>query len=172
MSATREGSRDTSQASRLARLSVIALCTSAVVVSADDSRVSVIHQPAPGTTQAAAQQDPVHPGQEDFDRICKVCHGAEARGDAGPRLVPFTRDYEELLAIVRDGSGQMPPISARELADEGVARILAYLKYLSRSSQARHEAADLALCARALAAFRVLLSPAVHSTMARPIQPK
>ena len=53
-------------------------------------------------------------------------------GDAGPRLVPFSREYDELLGIVREGAGQMPPISARELSDEGVAQVLAYLKSLSR----------------------------------------
>jgi mono/diheme cytochrome c family protein len=86
-----------------------------------------------GKEPAAIEQQDARPaGQADFDRVCKVCHGAEARGDAGPRLVPFTREYEELLAIVREGAGEMPPISARELPDEGVARILAYLKSLSQ----------------------------------------
>jgi mono/diheme cytochrome c family protein len=79
----------------------------------------------------AQQQDAQHPGQVDFDRVCKVCHGPEARGDAGPRLVPFSREYEELLGIVREGTGQMPPISARELPDKGVAEIVAYLRSLS-----------------------------------------
>lgn len=79
-----------------------------------------------------AQQDAEQSGQVEFDRVCKVCHGPEARGDAGPRLVPFTREYEELLGIVREGAGQMPPISARELPDEGVAQIVAYLKSLSQ----------------------------------------
>ncbi len=71
-------------------------------------------------------------GQAAFDRVCKTCHGPEGRGDAGPRLVPFSREYEELLGIVREGSGQMPPISARELPDESVAQIAAYLRSLSR----------------------------------------
>jgi PQQ-dependent dehydrogenase (s-GDH family) len=70
-------------------------------------------------------------GQAAFDRVCKVCHGAAAQGDAGPRLVPFTREYEELLAIVREGTGQMPPIALRELPDEDVAGIVTYLKSLS-----------------------------------------
>jgi mono/diheme cytochrome c family protein len=71
-------------------------------------------------------------GQETFDRVCSVCHGARGVGDAGPRLVPFSRDYAELLGIVRAGSGQMPPISARELPDEGVAEIVSYLRSLSQ----------------------------------------
>jgi mono/diheme cytochrome c family protein len=71
-------------------------------------------------------------GQTAFDRVCKTCHGPEARGDAGPRLVPFSRDDEELLGIVREGIGQMPPISTRELPDESIAQIAAYLRSLSR----------------------------------------
>ena len=71
------------------------------------------------------------PGQVAFNRVCKSCHGPEGRGDAGPRLVPFSRDYEELLGIVREGTGQMPPISTRELSDADVAQIVAYLKSLS-----------------------------------------
>lgn len=72
------------------------------------------------------------PGQEAFDRVCKVCHGPEGRGDGAPRLVPFSREYDEVIAIVREGTGQMPPISARELPDDDVTQIVAYLKSLSR----------------------------------------
>lgn len=82
-------------------------------------------------TSAAAPVPAQASGQETFDRACAVCHGARGLGDAGPRLVPFSRDYAELLGIVRAGSGQMPPISARELPDEGVAQIVAYLRSLS-----------------------------------------
>ena len=71
-------------------------------------------------------------GQVAFDRVCQVCHGPGAGGDSGPRLVPFSRGYAELLGIVREGTGQMPPISARQLADEDVARIVAYLQSLPR----------------------------------------
>jgi len=71
-------------------------------------------------------------GRLAFDRVCQTCHGSAASGGAGPRLAPFSRDYDELLGIVREGAGEMPPISARELSDEGVAQVLAYLKSLSR----------------------------------------
>ena len=85
-----------------------------------------------GTAQGPVQsQGTQSSGQAAFDRVCKVCHGAEARGDLAPRLVPFSREYEELLAIVREGTGQMPPISARQLSDESVAQIATYLKSLS-----------------------------------------
>ena len=81
---------------------------------------------------AAQPQNAANRGQVAFDRICKSCHGPEARGDAGPRLVPFSREYEELLGIVREGQGQMPPISVRELPDTDVAQIVAYLKSRSQ----------------------------------------
>ncbi len=71
-------------------------------------------------------------GKDAFDRICAACHGPEARGDAGPRLVPFSASVEVLRAVVREGSGQMPPISARELSDDSVAMIHEYLTSLAR----------------------------------------
>ncbi|PYR37541.1 MAG: pyrroloquinoline quinone-dependent dehydrogenase [Acidobacteria bacterium] len=93
---------------------------------------------APTTAAAGARGQNPSPtpgassGQAAFDRVCSVCHGREARGDAGPRLVPFSREYDELLAIVREGKGQMPPISARDVSDDNVSDIAAYLKALSR----------------------------------------
>lgn len=79
-----------------------------------------------------AQDRTPESGQAAFDRVCRVCHGPEGRGDGAPRLVPFSREYDEVIAIVREGTGQMPPISARALPDDGVAQIVAYLKLLSR----------------------------------------
>ena len=40
----------------------------------------------------------------------------------------MTRSASEILAIVREGFGQMPPISSRELNDESVSRIVDYLR--------------------------------------------
>jgi mono/diheme cytochrome c family protein len=73
------------------------------------------------------------PGKGAYDKVCSVCHGMEGRGDAGPGpgLVPFEREYRELLAIVREGTGEMPPISAERLSDEAVRQIADYLKSLS-----------------------------------------
>ena len=93
--------------------------------------IAMLGARTPAHARVPAQGAP-SPGQAAFDRVCKVCHGPEARGDAGPRLVPFSRDDEELLGIVREGTGQMPPISARELSDESIPQIAAYLRSLSR----------------------------------------
>ena len=81
---------------------------------------------------ALAQEDSKAPGQVAFDRVCKVCHGPDGRGDAAPRLVPFDRDYEEVLAIVRDGRGEMPPISERRVSDDEVKQIVEYLRSLPK----------------------------------------
>ena len=74
------------------------------------------------------QNTPV--GQIAYNRVCKVCHGAEGRGDAAPRLVPFERSVEELLGIVRDGRGDMPPQSQRTISDDEVTAVVAYLTSL------------------------------------------
>ena len=94
--------------------------------------VSVAWLSANGLTwkPSTGQQDEKQPGLAAYDRVCKVCHGPEGRGDSAPRLVPFTREYEEVLGIVREGTGQMPPISARQLPDEGVRQIVGYLSGL------------------------------------------
>lgn len=69
-------------------------------------------------------------GAAAFARICAGCHGAEGAGGVGPRLVPFTRTERELLAIVREGNGQMPALSRVDISDEEVAAVAEYLRKL------------------------------------------
>jgi mono/diheme cytochrome c family protein len=78
----------------------------------------------------ARQSDPP-PGKITYDRVCKVCHGEDARGDAGPRLVPLDMEYDELIAKVREGGSEMPPISTTTVSDDDVRQILVYLKSLT-----------------------------------------
>ena len=78
---------------------------------------------------AHASDDP--PGKVPYDRVCRVCHGPEGRGNQGPRLVPFEIEADELLVQVREGSGEMPPISENRVSDDEVKQIAAYLKSLS-----------------------------------------
>jgi mono/diheme cytochrome c family protein len=88
------------------------------------------------TVVAAQDADAAKPsGQVPYDRVCKVCHGPEGRGDAAPRLVPFDRAIEELLAIVRDGRGEMPPVSTRRLSDDEVKQIAEYLHSLAKPEE-------------------------------------
>ena len=77
---------------------------------------------------AAAQ---VHPGRDPYRQVCQLCHGPEGRGDMAPGLVPLGFDAEYVLAVVREGYGQMPPISKRELSDADVRQAVAYLASLS-----------------------------------------
>ena len=123
---------------RVTLIGVFSVITAAAAFAAAGPAQARASTPAPVPARVAAPsgqapaRDATSAGQAAFDRVCKVCHGPEARGDAGPRLVPFSREYEELLGIVREGTGQMPPISARELSDESVADIVKYLTSLSR----------------------------------------
>ena len=78
---------------------------------------------------AAAVQD--HPGTEPYQRVCQLCHGAGGRGDIAPGLVPLGYDAEYVLAVVREGYSQMPPISTRELTDDEVRQVVGYLDELS-----------------------------------------
>ena len=78
---------------------------------------------------AAGAQD--HPGAEPYQRVCQLCHGAGGRGDIAPGLVPLGFDVEYVLAVVREGYSQMPPISTRELTDDEVRQVVGYLDALS-----------------------------------------
>jgi mono/diheme cytochrome c family protein len=75
-------------------------------------------------------QAPEPPGKAPYARVCQVCHGPEGRGDAGPSLVPLDKDYDEVLTMVREGGGQMPPITAERVSDDEVRQIVEYLKSL------------------------------------------
>ena len=76
-----------------------------------------------GTTEAQE-----HPGLESYRQVCQLCHGERGRGDIAPVLVPLGFDAEYVLAVVREGYGQMPPISQRELSDDDVRQVVAYLE--------------------------------------------
>lgn len=73
-----------------------------------------------------ANQEPS--GKAIYDRNCAACHGADGRGEAGPTLVPMTKELAEVLAIVREGYGEMPPIGRSTASDDDVTRIVAYLR--------------------------------------------
>ena len=82
-------------------------------------------------TLAAAAAAQEHPGGEPYRQVCQLCHGSQGRGDLGPSLVPLGYDVDYVLAVVREGYSQMPPISRRELSDDDVRQVVAYLQSLS-----------------------------------------
>lgn len=77
---------------------------------------------------AAAQN---HPGSVPYQQVCQACHGEGARGNIAPALVPGSFDADYVLAVVREGYGQMPPISRRELTDDQVRQVVGYLDSLN-----------------------------------------
>ena len=86
---------------------------------------------APATTSSTASAPTAstsRSGSEAFQSVCQPCHGPDGRGAVGPALVPMTKGPAEVLGIVREGIGQMPPISTRELSDEEIARIVEHLR--------------------------------------------
>ena len=89
-------------------------------------------QPSAPPRTAGATVASRESGQAAFDRTCRVCHGSEARGDSAPRLLPFSRSVDELRATIREGRGQMPPISAQQVSDHEVVGLVEYLRSLSR----------------------------------------
>jgi quinoprotein glucose dehydrogenase len=93
---------------------------------------------ASSTAASAAQQTsgpatsaaPTMTGLEAYASVCAGCHGPTAAGAIGPRLAGMNRDPSEVLGIVREGKGQMPPMSEKEISDANLARVIEYLRTL------------------------------------------
>jgi mono/diheme cytochrome c family protein len=78
---------------------------------------------------ATRQTEPL-PGKVPFDRVCATCHGENAEGGQGPRLAAIALEYDEFLAKVRHGGGEMPAIPKTEITDDEVKQVFEYLKSL------------------------------------------
>lgn len=70
------------------------------------------------------------PGKAPFQRVCADCHGANAEGSQGPKLAGIELDYDEFLAKVRHGGGEMPAIPKTQISDDEARQIFDYLKSL------------------------------------------
>lgn len=62
-----------------------------------------------------------------FRDHCAVCHGDAGEGLSGPPLKPLPIPAADVRAIVRQGSGQMPPFSARDLPDAALDLLVGML---------------------------------------------
>lgn len=63
---------------------------------------------------------------------CSSCHGAQAEGNVGPRLAGTGVSFDQLLATVRLGKGQMPSFGESDVSDMTLRHIYSWLRSLAR----------------------------------------
>lgn len=78
-------------------------------------------------------------GKALYNQWCQVCHGADATGNMGPSLVSAQHVYAQtatdpgMFAIIYAGaSGAMQPFANRELTQDDMLKIIAYVRSLSK----------------------------------------
>ncbi len=84
---------------------------------------------------AQAPQGNAVRGKAVYDRVgCYTCHGYEGQGGVGPKLAPGPlRPWPAFSTFVRTTSGDMPPFTARNLTDQELADIYAYMSSIPAS---------------------------------------
>lgn len=63
-----------------------------------------------------------------FRDNCSACHGDNGEGLVGPALKPLPIPAKDVRLIVRQGSGQMPPFSLKDLPDAALDALIAMLE--------------------------------------------
>jgi mono/diheme cytochrome c family protein len=95
--------------------------------------------PVPGKAAAA-------PGQEIYQKRCQVCHGADGKGN--PKMAEtlkveiqdltapaaLGKPEAELLKIVADGKGKMPPFQ-KVLTEQDRQAVLGYIRQLATGTR-------------------------------------
>lgn len=97
---------------------------------------TAVPSPTVAPTSTATEAPPAEPdpalGMELWAQApCISCHGAMAEGGFGPRLAGTGLSFDQLLATVRLGKGQMPAFSAQMIADQALRHIHAWLRSLA-----------------------------------------
>ena len=90
-----------------------------------------------GTNVYRGDQAAVKSGMALYDQWCQVCHGADAKGKMGPPLVggkhiyPQTATDVGMFSIIYAGaSGAMQAFSKRDLTQDEMLKIIAYVRSL------------------------------------------
>ncbi len=107
----------------------------ALVAAASIGAVAAFAQ-QPDTPRNPFTNDPaaITAGKRLFDQTCQTCHGPDGGGDRGPALTRASLTHgnadREIFQTIREGvrGTQMPPF--REVADEDVWRLVAYIQSL------------------------------------------
>lgn len=92
--------------------------------------------PEPVVPAMPQATDEVRSGAQAYARICAACHGAQGEGGKGPALVPFVYLEAQVMAIVRGGQGEMPPMPEAAISDDDLLAAMAYLLALEEAQQA------------------------------------
>jgi cytochrome c-L len=81
----------------------------------------------------------VQAGKALYEQWCQACHNSDASGKIGPPLIggqhiyPQTSDDVGMFSIIYAGaSGAMQPFSVRDLSQDEMLRIIAYVRSLDR----------------------------------------
>ncbi|WP_096270289.1 PQQ-dependent dehydrogenase, methanol/ethanol family [Paucisalibacillus globulus] len=83
-----------------------------------------------GQTEAPEGDAVVQEGLKIYENNCLACHGAEGvGGHNGPKLNNLDWTKEELIAQVKNGSGNMPPFEG-SLSEEEINAVVEYLESL------------------------------------------
>ena len=81
------------------------------------------------TVAALRQPTPETLGAQEFVGVCAKCHGANAQGDIGPRLIgnPLLNDPKGLTTVITQGRGRMPAVG-KGWSNEQLGALISYLK--------------------------------------------
>ena len=94
---------------------------------------------ASGTNPYRGDEAAVKQGKELYETWCQACHNADGSGRMGPALIgkdfayPQTATDPGMFAIIYGGAkGAMQPFSAREVSQDEMLKIVAYVRTLDK----------------------------------------
>jgi mono/diheme cytochrome c family protein len=95
--------------------------------------------PAPGTRVRVGHSGQSGPkgsalGRQLYMRACARCHGADAKGKNGPRLVGKSLSQDEIEQTVTDGRPPKMPSFGKQLSSTEVKAVAAYVRSLGSRS--------------------------------------
>ena len=104
----------------------------ALVAAAAMTLTVAVHTQSPSPAQPAAAAPPgdAERGKALFVKNgCYQCHNYEGHGGAaGARIAPNPPPFRAFVAYIRAPRGDMPPYTAKVMADQDLADVYAYLR--------------------------------------------